>query len=266
MGGPGSGYFSWRRPTRNLVERSFVLDVTLLKKIVREGEGVAGHLTLVARATGETLPVNYVADLHDPGNPHLHLTFQSASRWQDQVVSLATTRPHYGSARYWMLCPVSGARTRCLYLPVGATEFASRIVHGLAYRSQSENAFWRGVRKAQKIRATLGGDGSIYAPFPPRPQGMRNQTYERLRSKAIAIEKDAREKLRGARLSRVSSRPQPRFERTELRDAGNLGEVSELEPKMILKVWQSPNMSRGTLLEAVPWDSQKFCSCGACIS
>ena len=189
MGGPGSGYHSWRRLPRNLVERAFMLDLAALHR-VREATGTitTGQLVLVARATGEELPMRYTANLTDLANPHLELTFKAAGRWHHQVICLDVTRPRYGGSRYWLLCPVSGERTRCLYLPVGATEFASRAVHGLSYRSQSESAFWRSVRQAQKIRARLGGDVSIYAPFPPRPRGMHKRRYKRLSKEAAVKE------------------------------------------------------------------------------
>ena len=116
------------------------------------------------------------------------LTFRAAGTWRDQVISLEATTPRYGGIRYWFLCPVTGERTRCLYLPRDADAFASRAVHGLSYRSQSENAFWRSVRQAQKIRAKLGGDPSIYAPFPPRPRGMHRRRYERLKQEVTDIE------------------------------------------------------------------------------
>jgi hypothetical protein len=157
-----------------------------------EKVGLSGHLTLFARATGETVELHYVADLTDAANPHLLLTFRAAGTWRDQVISLDATTPRYGGIRYWFLCPVTGERTRCLYLPRDADAFASRAVRGLSYRSQSESAFWRGVRQAQKIRVNLGGDPSIYSPFPPRPRGMHKRRYERLKREAAEIEASGR--------------------------------------------------------------------------
>ena len=189
MGAPGSGYHSWRRLPRSLVERAFVLDLAALHRLRDVNSTIAtGQLVLVARATGEGLPMRYTASFTDAETPHLELTFRAAGQVHHQVISLDVTHPRYGGSRYWLLCPVSGERTRCLYLPVGATKFASRAVHGLSYRSQSESAFWRSVRQAQKIRALLGGDPLIYAPFPPRPRGMHKCRYERLKKEAIEVE------------------------------------------------------------------------------
>ena len=124
MGGPGSGYFSWRRLPRNLVERAFVLDLAALRRIRGAANGVAsGQLKLVARATGEALHLGYVAIFTDPANPYLHLIFQAAGKPQEQVISLDATTPRYGGIRYWFLCPdhrrahalsLSNARSRCV--------------------------------------------------------------------------------------------------------------------------------------------------------
>jgi hypothetical protein len=188
MGGFGSGYFSWRRLPRNLVEQAFVLDLAVLCGI-RGANGVAsGQLKLVARATGEALHLGYVAVFTDPANPHLHLIFRASGKQQEQVISLDATTPRYGGIRYWFLCPVTGERTRCLYLTRDADAFASRAVHGLSYRSQSESAFWRSVRQAQKIRTQLGGDPSIYSAFPTRPRGMHRRRYKRLSEEAAVKE------------------------------------------------------------------------------
>jgi hypothetical protein len=65
--------------------------------------------------------------------------------------------------------------------------FASREAHRLSYRSQGESDLFRGITRAQNIRARLGGNLSIYAPFPPRPRGMHRRTYERLRAEGLRI-------------------------------------------------------------------------------
>ena len=95
----------------------------------------------------------------------------------------------------WFMCPVTGRRARVLYLPDGGWQFASREAHGLSYRSQGESDVFRSITQAQNIRARLGGSLSIYTPLPPRPRGMHQRTYERLRTKALEIEAAARETL-----------------------------------------------------------------------
>jgi hypothetical protein len=40
----------------------------------------------------------------------------------------------------------------------------------------------RALAKAQAIRERLGGSASMMHPFPPKPKGMRWNTYHRLRA------------------------------------------------------------------------------------
>lgn len=53
-----------------------------------------------------------------------------------QVITLGRTAPHFGGSRWWFVCPVTGGRVRALYLPPGATRWASRVGHDLRYQSQ----------------------------------------------------------------------------------------------------------------------------------
>jgi hypothetical protein len=53
-----------------------------------------------------------------------------------QTVEITATTPHFGGARLWFVCPVTGARTRVLFLPPGARQWASRTAFGLVYTSQ----------------------------------------------------------------------------------------------------------------------------------
>ena len=109
-------------------------------------------------------------------------------------VDLLCTQPPLGGTRWWFACPLwrngthCGARVQKLYLPPGARQFGCRTCYHLIYYSRRQNAEQRALNKAQDIRVMLGGTRSILEPFPDRPKGMRQRTYERLRERALQAE------------------------------------------------------------------------------
>ena len=59
--------------------------------------------------------------------------------------------------------------------------------------SQSEGEWDRALRRANKIRQRLGGDPGMAAPFPEKPKGMWQRTFEHLWNKAFDAEMAADE-------------------------------------------------------------------------
>jgi hypothetical protein len=104
----------------------------------------------------------------------------------EQRVPITWTACHLGGRRAWFRCAVySGGRycgRRVALLYVAGELFACRRCYRLAYTSQQESMHHRGLGKARKIRARLGGSvNMIDDPFPDKPKGMHWRTYIRLR-------------------------------------------------------------------------------------
>jgi hypothetical protein len=55
--------------------------------------------------------------------------------YKNQVELVAKPQP-FGGRRWWFICPTTGRLTASLYLPPGASAFASRQAHRLTYPSQ----------------------------------------------------------------------------------------------------------------------------------
>jgi hypothetical protein len=127
----------------------------------------------------------------------LHLTYRVrivGSEWEDVVETVPIVRAacRFGGARPYFICPgvvtgiACGRRVAKLHGP--GRYFLCRHCYRLAYASQSEGAWDRAVRRASKISQRLGGDRGIDEPFPQKPKGMWQRTYERLRELAIEAE------------------------------------------------------------------------------
>jgi hypothetical protein len=141
--------------------------------------------------------------------------------WEDVKESIRIIRLpcRFGGSRAYFVCPgvingiACGRRVAKLHGP--GQYFLCRHCYRLAHASQSETGWDRALRRANKIRQRLGGDPGMAAPFPKRPKGMWQRTYERLRERAFDAEILADEAfaLQAARLlARFNnSKPNQRF-------------------------------------------------------
>ena len=94
------------------------------------------------------------------------------------------------SKRFWFVCPRDGRRCSVLYLLPGWTEFAS-LPRRVSYRTQRLTPRDRLLERSQRINMALGGSGSIFDGFPPKPKWMRWRTYDRKRAQAEAASRAA---------------------------------------------------------------------------
>jgi len=118
---------------------------------------------------------------------HIELTSRVSdkSRALQQVIHLDRTACHLGGSRLWFKCPSFWCRRRTDKLYLGDI-FRCRRCLRLAYPSTRDNATNRALRRAQKIRARLGGSRSLAEPFPSKPKWMRWDTYFWLQDQADA--------------------------------------------------------------------------------
>jgi len=136
MGGWGSG---WQGPKKYVVEDCLVLSI---KELTRAGLLKTGCPSgSWCWRSGDKTVATVKLDLSIyPDRGTIWLT--NAAGAPMHTVSLVTTVPHYGGRRWWFICPIKKIRVAKLYLPSGATMFASRQAYDLTYRSSQESG-WR---------------------------------------------------------------------------------------------------------------------------
>jgi hypothetical protein len=151
MGGYGSG---WQGTKKDVVDDSVVLSI---KDLIRErvlvpGSYNRGSLTWRSAGGEASAEFEYESELRQDGTGSLFLRYIGAGQQFCHWVSLRSTVPHFGGRRWWFLCPLKGIRAAKLYLPAGATKFASRKAYDLTYRScQSSWRLERVRRRTERL-------------------------------------------------------------------------------------------------------------------
>jgi hypothetical protein len=189
MGGSGSGRRSGFG--RDTVEACRSIDVNRLH---REGCLHAGWMGgWQWTRDGEKVASINLRTEHD----RLHLSYRVRSvgeEWADvdETVRIVRVACRFGGTRPYFICPgvVNGIACgrRVAKLHGSGRYFLCRHCYRLAYASQSEGAWDRAIRRVSKISQRLGADHGIDDPFPQKPKGMWQRTYERLRELAIEAE------------------------------------------------------------------------------
>lgn len=167
-----------------------------LARLIPSGAGKPGrHIQCVLTyRSGETITT--ILKLSDSGGL-LELSFQG----RQQSFSLVSEPRHFGGLQWYVACPKTGRRVRVLYRPLGATFFASRFGWGrrAAYASQFLDPIGRAWRTKAKVKTALLGDADPEDwDLPPKPKGMRWETYERWVARYDAAEEMLDEQLTSA--------------------------------------------------------------------
>lgn len=181
MGGYGSGR-QWGRPTADASKR---LDIAwmLRRGLAVDGRFMSGSLSW-SRGDNPAGSVGYKCDMSDPEAAKLVLHYiitnnrSGEAREYTLRIALSYTVPHYGGRRWWMHCPVTGARVAKLYMPPGADTFASRKVWRIGYQSQRVSRNNAPFERLFKLQRRLGSEQG-WGHGITRPKGMHRRTFER---------------------------------------------------------------------------------------
>jgi hypothetical protein len=168
VGGPGSGNWVRWGPAKRRVEQCDDLDTAFLRRNgwLRPGAVLTGPVRWTYSPGGTVSQLTLTTDLSDPAAPAAHLSYTLGGEAIAYPVRLVTTRPHYGGARWWFLCPLRrgtmpcGRRVRKLYR--ASRYFGCRGCHDLTYRSRQEHdaRVSQLMRNPEAIRHLLrAGDG-----------------------------------------------------------------------------------------------------------
>ena len=196
MGGFGSGRTSGSG--RDTVEACRSIDVNRLHRegCLRAGWMGGWHWT---RDGEKVASINLRTEAD-----RLHLSYRvriGGGEWEDvaETVCIVSAPCRFGGSRPYFICPgvVNGVtcRRRVAKVHGPGRYFLCRHCYRLAHASQSEGIWDRALRRANKIRMSLGGAPGMAAPFPQKPKGMWRRNYARLREQALEAELLAEQRL-----------------------------------------------------------------------
>lgn len=124
--------------------------------------------------------VAYHADMGDTAGS-LVLTYQDNGQSMQDSITLSSIPNHYGGRSWFMHCPYSGRRARCLYKWSGLAGFRHReaVCPRPTYASQRDSGNERVIRQRWALRRKMGDDFSDLFGEPFKPKWMRWATYDR---------------------------------------------------------------------------------------
>jgi hypothetical protein len=179
-----------------------------VRELQRENRLRPNPTVLLWSSDGAASDVAMIAELHVLSVFHPCLV-DGVKKWATQSIPIHWAKCHFGGQRPWFNCPIRKCHRRVakLYWTDGC--FVCRCCLGLAYESQQLNPGVRAARRAEKIRARLGG--TVADPFRVKPRGMHWRTYQRLCEEAEHAEAAVESSLLGS-LERAAKRfndPEP---------------------------------------------------------
>jgi hypothetical protein len=105
-----------------------------------------------------------------------------------QGIQVSWTRCHYGGVRPWLHCSYCERRVMRLFKGLGG--YCCWVCCGSPiYESQRRSAKARAYLQAYRLRQRLGGSRPVVDAIPPRPAGMAQKTYARLRARVERLER-----------------------------------------------------------------------------
>ena len=151
------------------------------KGFIKHGANIGGRgITWTHSYWGEIATGTISADMSGPHEGWFRIQLGSL----DQRIILVPRARHFGGRQWYFMCPVRNRPVSVLWKPSGATRFCSRQTWGrqVAYQSQFNDVTNRAHAGQARIKARLCSIGGLDPEdwdFPPKPKGMRWQTYNR---------------------------------------------------------------------------------------
>ncbi|MBU4186121.1 MAG: hypothetical protein KKI12_02950 [Proteobacteria bacterium] len=161
MGGRGSG--NWCRDSKSTTGSQHRIDMRWLKKQGYLRPGALGSLSW-SRGDEQTGSIGFRMEQNRMILNYRHRP--NGGEWEpiEQTISFDRTPCNYGGLRTWFQCPRCWKRVALLY---GAGKyFFCRHCYNLTYGSQQESMPDRLMRKAMKIRATVGSKRQPHGTYP----------------------------------------------------------------------------------------------------
>lgn len=179
LGGRGSG----RRPGyagKSTTADSLPLDI---RRLQRAGLLTPGRVGTWQWSVGNRVRAT-IGVRAEAGNIALSYNYTAHGRAAEaisQTIWMESTACTLGGHRRWFACPDCSRRVAVIY---GAGRlFACRRCKGLAYASQNESASDRALSRADRIRKKLGWPAGVAHGHGPKPAGMHQTTFDRLRTR-----------------------------------------------------------------------------------